>query len=161
MKNQNKWEALFESWLSLTEFSLIKHRNPELVLHYQDYDDNPVEEVHEGVWSIYDEQGANLGGINQDRFDNAGQILDRMEVYIIDYILDDLEEELDVYVVDMGNREVPWSADQWLALRDDVEFYNKNKEYFEEHSYEFDLLDMIANHFEEIDLENVYYEEKE
>ena len=61
MKQQNKWEQLFEEFMDLTEFSLIKHKNPKLVLSYEDPDGNPIEEVHEGVWSIYDRQGANLG----------------------------------------------------------------------------------------------------
>lgn len=161
MKQQNKWEILFQEWLDLTEFRLIKHKNPELILHYEDWDGNPVEEVHEGVWSIYDRQGANLGDINEDRFDNAGQILDRMEIYMNDYICRDLEEELDAYEVDLNGRDLPWGADEWLALRDDKEFYKKNKDYFDEHSWDFNVLDMIANHFDEIDLENIYFEEEE
>ena len=161
MKQQNKWERIFEEWLDLTEFSLIKHKNPELILHYEDWDGNPVEEVHEGIWSIYDRQGANLGDIDEDRFNNAGQILDRMEIYINDYIYRDLEEELDAYEVDLGNKELPWSAETWLELRDDKEFFAKNNHYFDDHRWDFDVLDMIANHFDEIDLENIYFEEEE
>lgn len=161
MKNQNKWEELFEQWLDLTEFTLVKHKDHELILHYKDWDGNPVEEVYEGTWSIYDRQGANLGNINEDRFDNAGQIFDRMDIYINDYIYRALEEELDAYQVDLENHELPWNADMWLALRDDKDFYEKNKDYFDEHKWEFDILDMIANHFDEIDLENIYHEEEE
>ena len=126
MKQQNKWEKLFEEFMDLTEFSLIKHRNPE-----------------------------------EEGFDNARQIFDRMDIYINAYIYRDLEEELDAYQVDLENHELPWNADMWLALRDDKDFYEKNKDYFDEHKWEFDMLDMIANHFDEIDLENVYYEEEE
>lgn len=161
MKQQNKWEKLFEEFMDLTEFSLIKHKNSKLLLRYEDLDGNPIAESHEGVWSIYDRQGANLGNINEDRFDNAGQILDRMDIYINDYIYRDLEEEFDAYRVDLENHEIPWNTDMWLALRDDKDFYEKNKDYFDEHKWEFDILDMIANHFDEIDLENVYHEEEE
>ena len=151
MKQQNKWEILFQEWLDLTEFSLIKHMNLQEVLYYKDFDGNPVEEIYEGTWSIYDRQGANLGGIDQNRFDNAGQILDRMEVYIIDYIFEDLE-----YCWDEENDEdypygYPQSTEEWLKLRDRMP----------NNQYEMDLCDMIANHFDEINLENVYYEEEE
>lgn len=161
MKQQNKYEKLFTEWLDLTEFSLIKHKNPKLILRYEDLDGNPIVEAHEGIWSIYDRQGANLGNINEDRFDNAGQIIDRMDIYINDYLYRDLEEELDAYQIDLEGRELPWSADTWLALRDDKEFCEKNKDYFDGHNWEFDVLDMIANHFDVINLENVYYEEEE
>ena len=52
MKQQNTWEQLFEQFMDLTEFSLIKHKNPQLILNYKDPDGNPVDEVHEGIWSI-------------------------------------------------------------------------------------------------------------
>lgn len=162
MKQQNKWERLFEEWLDLSEFSLIKHKNPEHIVEYETDDGNPDCAVeYYGVWSIYDRQGANLGDINEERFDNAGQILDRMDIYINDYIYRALEEELDACQVDLANHELPWNADMWLALRDDKDFYEKNKDYFDGHKWEFDILDMIANHFDDIDLENVYYEEEE
>lgn len=158
----NKWEKLFEEFMDLTEFSLIKHRNPEHVVEYETPDGDPICAIdYCGYWSIYDRQGANLGDINEERFDNAGQILDRMDIYINDYIYRDLEEELDAYQVDLENHELPWNADMWLALRDDKDFYEKNKDYFDGHKWEFDILDMIVNHFDEIDLENVYYEEEE
>ena len=160
-KQQNKWEQLFEQFMDLTEFSLIKNKNPRLVLRYKDPDGNPVEEVHEGIWSIYDCQGANLGDIESDRFDNAKQIFERMDIYINDYIYRDLEEEIDAYEVDLEGRELPWSAETWLALRNDQEFCKKYNKFFDDHKFEFDILDMICNHYEEIDLNNVYLEEEE
>lgn len=162
MKQQNKWEILFQEWLDLTEFSLIKHRNPEHIVEYETPDGEPDCAIdYCGTWSIYDRQGANLGNINEDRFDNAGQILDRMDIYINDYIYRDLEEEFIAYEVDLENNELPWSADTWLALANNKEFYEKNKDYFDDHQWEFNALDMIANHFDEINLENIYFEEEE
>lgn len=131
MKEQNRWEKLFESWLDLTDFTLIK------------YNDG---------WGLYDQQGGNLGDIQSDRFENAEQILDRMEIYINDYIFEDLTE-----CWDAENGEVeypygyPWSAEEWLKYR---EFMPNNQ-------YEMDLCDMIAYHSDEIDLENVFYESEE
>lgn len=140
IKKKNKWEELFEQYMDLTEFTLVK------------YSDG---------WGIYDRQGANLGDIESDRFENAADIFDRMDAYIEDYFFIDLENELDAYEVDMEGRKLPWSNYDWLCLRNDVEFYNKNKKYFDDHGFDFDVLDMIANHADEIDLENVYYEMEE
>ena len=140
MKTQNEYEKLFESFLDLTEFTLIKHKDG---------------------WGLYDNQGGNLGDIEGDRFKSADEIFDRMDAYINDYFFEDLENELEAYDVDMEDREIPWTGDEWLKLKNDNEFYNKNKKYFDEHAYEFDVLDMIANHADKIDLENVYYEMEE
>lgn len=140
MKEQNKWEKLFEQYMDLTEFTLIKYLDG---------------------WGVCDRQGANLGNIEGDRFENAADIFDRMEAYIEDYFFTDLENELGAYEVNMEGRELPWSDYDWLGLRNDVEFYNKNKKYFDDHGFDFDVLDMIANHADEIDLENVYYEMEE
>ena len=38
---------------------------------------------------------------------------------------------------------------------------NKNQEYIDNHAFEFNVLDMIVNHVDEINLENVNYESEE
>lgn len=140
MKKQNRWESLFEDFLEVTEFKLIKHTDG---------------------WGLYDRQGGNLGNIEGDRFERASDIIDRMDVYIIDYFYHDLEDELEAYDVDMEGREIPEGACDWLDLRRDVEFCNKNQEYFDNHAFEFNVLDMIINHINEINLENIPYESEE
>lgn len=140
MKKQNKWEELFEQYMDFTDFTLIK------------YSDG---------WGIYDRQRSNFGDIESDRFDSAADIFDRMDIYITNYFFVDLENELEDYEVDMEGRDIPWEAYTWLELRNDIEFYNKNKQYFDDHSFDFDVLDMIANHANEIDLENIHYDKKE
>lgn len=144
---QNKYETLFDSFLDLTEFRLVKHQGES--------------EEYDGMWSLVDLQGANLGDIESNRFNNAAEIFDRMDVYINDYFLNDLENELDAYDVDLGDKEVPWSCEQWLALKADDQFYNDNRKYFDDHQFEFDVLDMICNHAMEIDLEKCTYSEEE
>lgn len=139
MKQQNKWEKLFDEFLDLTEFELIKHRP-------NDYEYDPA------CWSLKDKQGANLGDIEYDRFINAEGILDRMEIYINDYIIESLEqgfhnsginyEELDIYGAYFEDL-----LQHRNALSDD-------------YSWDFDVLDMICNHFKEINLENCTYEEE-
>ncbi len=140
MKQQNRWESLFEDFLEVTDFRLVKHTDG---------------------WGLRDKQCANLGGIEEDRFKDAQDVFDRMDVYIIDCFYNDLYDELEAYDVNMGNREVPESAQDWLDLRADVEFCNKNQEYIDNHAFEFNVLDMIANHANEINLENVDYESEE
>lgn len=160
MKN---YTELFEEFLDLIEFTLVKHKNPLLVLKYKDLDGNDVVEEHNGVWSLCDRQGANLGDIEQDRFDNASQIIDRLGTYINDYIFEDLENELDAYDIELDLHEIPCDAAEWLALINNEEFrkVRRNLRYIEEHKWEFDVLDMIAYHTDEINLEECYYEEEE
>ena len=129
MKQQNKWEKLFDEFLDLTEFTLVKHKND---------------------WSLIDNQGGNLGNIEGDRFTSAGQIFDRMDSYIEDYIITDIEELAEENNIDLSNWD-SWIWEYLLFCRD---------KFPQDCQYEFDLLDMICNHFEEIDLESCTYEEE-
>lgn len=62
--------------LSDMDFKLIKQPEVEGIQYY----------------SLEDLQGANLGKIEKDRFDNTAAMLDRLDIYYNDYILDDLNE---------------------------------------------------------------------
>lgn len=125
-KQQNKYEKLFDSFLELTEFSLIKHKDG---------------------FGLEDHQGANLGDIEDDRFETAEQIFERMSIYIDDYIDEDL---CNVWVDELGFKyeDIPDTLEGWLD----------HKEELKEYQYELDLIDMIYNHFDEINLENCTYE---
>lgn len=150
MKQQNKWERLFEEWLDLTEFSLIKHSNPEHIITYKDFDNQPCIIEHYGIWSVRDRQGANLGDINENRFDNAQQIFERMDIYIHDYIVEAIENCLD---------------EKGLLPEYEYDGYDdlliNAAPLLPENKWDFNVLDMIVNHFDEINLENVFYEEEE
>ena len=126
VKSQNKYEKLFCSFLDLTEFSLIKY---------------------EDGFGLEDRQGANLGDIEDDRFETAEQIFERMSIYIDDYIDEDL---CDAWVDELGFNcdEIPDTIEGWLD----------HKEELKEYQYEIDLIDMICNHHDEINLENCDYE---
>jgi hypothetical protein len=138
MKQQNKWEKLFDEFLDLTEFTLVKHQN----------DWNRATDEY-GHWSLVDNQGGNIGNIEGDRFTSVAQILDRMEIYIDDYIVSPLIDEFVDKDVDI---EPP--MDDWADL---LRYYNS----LPDSKWDFDVLDMICNHFEEINLENCTYEEEE
>lgn len=128
MKQQNKWERLFDEFLDLTEFTLVRHQND---------------------WGLIDNQGGNLGDIQSDRFKDAAQILERMDIYIHDYIIEDIEDFAEENNIDISDWD-GWGWDYLLSYRD---------KFPQDCQYEFDLLDMICYHFEEINLENCTYEE--
>lgn len=144
MKN---YTELFEELLDVMDFTLVKYKGND-------------EEYNPFRWGLIDRQGAYLGDIEWDRFADAEGIIDRLDIYINDYFYTDLEDEIDAYGVDLDGRELPDGAEEWLALRNDQDFYEKNKRYCDEHKFEFDVLDMIVNHYEEINLEECYYEEE-
>ena len=144
----NKWEELFEEFLECVEFTLVKYKTTD-------------EEYDPWRWGVRDGQYANLGDIESDRFTCAEDVLERMDTYIRDYFYADLEDELSAYEVNLEGRKVPDGAEEWLSLRSDVEFVEKYKKYFDNHSWEFEVLDMIVNHVNEINLENIFYEEGE
>ena len=121
---KNKYEELFESFLSVTDFRLIK---------YQD------------GFGLDDLQGGNLGNIEADRFETAADIIDRMDVYVQDYFITDTEELLeDVYDV---------KAPTYWCYEDLLEFARpimENGDY----KFNIDVLDMICYHIHEVNLEN-------
>lgn len=136
--------------MDLVEFTLIKHKNPHIEFHYPDPDGNWHVDESNGTWSVYDRQGANLGDIHSCRFNNAAEILDRMDIYIHDYIDEDLEN---VWLDELGHSfdDAPATIEGWLD----------RKEELKEYQFELDLIDMICHHANEINLENCYYEEEE
>ena len=82
-----------------------------------------------------------------DRFKNAEQIFNRMDCYIEDYICEPLEKELNEKCV---------NTEEFYALEDFLLFRKK----LPNNQWDLDVLDMICNHFEEINLENCIYEEE-
>lgn len=66
--------------LSDMDFKLIKQPEVEGIQYY----------------SLEDLQGANLGKIEKDRFNNTTAMLDRLDIYYNNYILDDLNEIYDL-----------------------------------------------------------------
>ena len=136
MRQQNKYEKLFDEFLELTEFKLVRHQN--------DYDEYTDEYGH---WNLIDNQGANLGNIESNRFKSAAEILDRMDIYIHDYIIEAIQDCLDEAGYD-------YYTGNYQGLIE----YCRDK--LSENKWDLDALDMICNHFDEINLENCTYEEE-
>ena len=125
---KQKLNNINTEFMELTEFGLVKNNN--------------------GSWSVKDYQYANLGDIESDEFYSAMQIFDRMDTYIQDYFLRDIDE-----LLDEKNIEIDWDFT--------CEAYLENaKDLLPAAAWDFEVLDMICNHFDEIDLNNCFYEEE-
>lgn len=119
---KNTYEKLFDEFLNITEFRLLKHKD--------------------GTFSLEDQQCANLGDIENDRFTSASEILDRMDVYIRDYLIEDIEDALD---------------EKSIEIDCDWEEYGQYRDLIPDYKFDFDLLDMIVNHTDKVDLNNCDY----
>ena len=119
---KNTYEKLFDEFLDLTEFRLLKHKD--------------------GTFSLEDQQCANLGDIENDRFETASEVLDRMDVYIQDYLVVDIEDALDEKSIEI---DCNW------------EEYGQYRDLIPDYKFDFDLLDMIVNRSNEVDLNNCDY----
>ena len=119
---KNTYEELFDAFLNITEFRLLKH--------------------NDGTFSLEDRQCANLGDIEDDRFTSASEILDRMDVYIQDYLIADIEEALDEKSIEI---DCAWGE------------YGQYRDLIPDYKFDFDLLDMIINHPDKVDLNNCDY----
>ena len=119
---KNTYEELFDAFLNITEFRLLKH--------------------NDGTFSLEDRQCANLGDIEDDRFETASEVLDRMDVYIQGYLAAGIEDALD---------------EESIAIDCDWKEYGKYRDLIPDYEFDFDLLDMIVNHSNEVDLNNCDY----
>ena len=119
---KNNYEEILEELLELTEFRLLKHKD--------------------GTFSLEDRQCANLGDIEDDHFASASEILDRMDIYIQDYLIRDIEDALDEKSIEI---DCVWGE------------YGKYRDVIPDYKFDFDLLDMIVNHSNEVDLNNCDY----
>ena len=119
---KNTYEKLFDEFLIITDFQLLKHKD--------------------GEFSLKDRQLANLGDIEDDRFTSASEILDRMDIYIQDYLIRDIEDALDEKSIEINRA---WKE------------YEQYRDLIPDYKFDFDLLDMIINHPDKVDLNNCDY----
>ena len=122
----NKWEKLFLEFLDMTEFFLHKR----------------IDEDNKECYGLQDRQKANLGDIESEFFYSADEILDRMQVYEYDYIIDDLHEcacECNLTL----------EYDTWDDLL-------KYRSLMPQNEGDFEFIDMICNHSNDININRVY-----
>lgn len=129
METKNKWEKLFDEFLDFTEFELVKYKK-------EDCEDDSH------IWGLIDSQKANLGDIESDRFSDAESIFDRMEIYIEDYFIECIDNALDKNKL------------ATKQLNEYQDYIDNAKPLLPDMQWEFEILDMICNHSNEIDLNN-------
>lgn len=130
----NKYEQLFDDLLSLLDFTLIKNDN--------DY--NGQSDSY-GIWSLEDDMCCNYGDIEDDRFNSAAEIIDRLEMYLYDCLIADMNDGFDVDTSIYGS----WA-----------EMVENRDEFPDGCQWHLNYLDMICNHVDEIDLNKCKFEEK-
>lgn len=125
---------IFKCFLDVIEFELVFHG--------------------EEGWGLIDLQGANLGDIESDRFQTAAQIIDRLDAYINDYYLSDLEEEM-LAIKQTFECEIPKTAEEWVEYAKNSTKNAEAEKFVADHKHEFDVLDMIVNHADEVKLDEI------
>ena len=129
------YDSLFLDFLNMIEMRLVNY---------------------EDGYGLIDLQGANLGDIEQERFLTAGEMIDRLGVYIDDSYILDLEEEYTRYF-DTPDGESPYhTAEDWCEMFKLVEYETSAAaKFIYDHIHQFKVLDMIVNHIDEVSLEAV------
>lgn len=102
--------------------------------------------TQKGYFHLKDYTGANLANIESEKFDNVEWLFERLDNYIYDYIVNSVEDCLKEQGYDV-----------YYANYQDLISYCQDK--IPDSKWDLDVLDMICNHFEEIDLNNCTYEE--
>ena len=120
----SKYEELFNEVLDIIDFELIKYKNG---------------------WGLIDKQLADLGDIESERFDNVVKLVDRLEMYIEDYFVEEIRIEVEE-LAEMTWKEIIDTAPNEL-----------NQQQSEAYKFNLLVLDMICNHKDEIDFENCRY----
>ena len=130
------YTTVFKEFLDLIEMELVRY---------------------EDGFGVIDLQGANLGDIESDRFQNASDLIDRLDLYINDYYITDLEEEYTEYF-DTPDGESPYhTAEEWCEMFKLAAFKTSAAaQFISEHLHEFQLLDLILNHAHEVNLDDVF-----
>lgn len=146
---KESYEEMFDNLIGEVEFELVKYSGEDRKSK-STWDD----EEFEGDWGLIDSQGANLGGIEEERFNNAQEIVNRLDTYIHDYFLEGFEE--DDYGDLQDEADKCYTAEDWLG------FFTKHPEAYPDKEYResmLEFLDFIVNHAKDVDLEKCHYEE--
>ncbi len=98
-----------------------------------------VDENGVDCFGLENGQHANLGDIESDFFYSATDILDRLTVYEYDYIIRDLKDCADFEL----------EHNEWTDLL-------KYRPQMPNNQYNFDLIEMICNHPQDIDINKVF-----
>lgn len=142
---EESYEEMFDELINGVEFKLVKYSGED-----RKSKSTWDEKEFEGDWGLIDLQGANLGGIEDERFNNAQEIIDALGTYISDYFLGG-QDGLEV------SEEHQDELDACYTYEDMLEFFKKYPEE-DEGGYTTKLLDFIVNHAKDVDLGKCYFE---
>lgn len=135
-------EEMFDWLISFMDFGLVKYTKT-------------------GEFGLRDLQGANLGNIESDRFDNAAGIIDRLGIYLHDYFLGDEPGELSFG----DDAEADNAQDEWnknvVDISDAWDFFDKHERYKSDPEFKwiYDACDFIINKADKVDLNKCKYKE--
>lgn len=121
----NKYTKLFKELLCQLDFELVKY---------------------EDGFGLDDLQGPGLGDIETERFKDAAGVLDRLELYISDCIVTDLEDELSLD-----------PSDTWQEVINKARKADVTAAY----AWEIDALDLAVNHAGDVSIEECFKKENE
>ena len=139
MKKMNRPTEVFKQMLDLIEMQLVQY---------------------DVGFGLIDLQGVNLRDIESDLFTNAEDIVSRLDAYVNDYYYDDLENEsydqdlfdafMEVVKETDGGFAVAWNcfAKKWQGDHEVEKFV-------QDHQHEFNVMDLIANHLDEVNLQEI------
>lgn len=123
-----------------------------------------IKKMPEGGYAIWDEQ---LSTYRTDGIDgnliivhDAREVLEELTTYVEDSFNRDLEEELENYGLDAWY-DMPETLEDWVHLAELFESRNADdpeKDFLTAHQDELELCDLIANHYSEVDLDEVLFE---
>lgn len=103
---------------------------------------------YEDGWGLIDRQGGNLGDIESDRFDSACEIIERLDAYINDYILESFEESIE-------EEDLPKD----ITCDSIVDWYNSDmQKKYPDLKHDIKYCDLIANHCDDVSLEDCYHD---
>lgn len=143
---KESYEELFDDLIGEVEFKLVKYSGED-----RKSKSTWDEKEYEGDWGLIDLQGANLGGIEDERFNNAKEIIDRLDTYITDYFLGG-QDGLEV------SEKHQDELDTCYTNEDMLEFFKKYPEE-DKDGHIVKILDFIVNHAQDVDLEKCTFEE--
>lgn len=108
-----------------------------------------------GSYRLYDRQGVNLGSIDEETFEDAREIADRLDIYYEDYFFKELEDKFESYKDELkvDDEQMPFSMEGW------IDFYEKlkksNPEIAEKFEYQIDYFKVILDAINEPDKINL------
>lgn len=73
------------------------------------------------IYKLEDLQKANLGNIEDEEFYNVDEVVDRLNIYYNDYLLDDVEFQLDELAQTVGDESI---ESKWYDLRSYKDMYD-------------------------------------